>query len=191
MNLPRALSSLGLLVALLSNSAFAADTYNIDATHSSALFRIQHFGAAWFYGRFNDIAGTMVFDDADPTKTVIDVTVKVESVDTNLEKRETHLKSPDFFDVAQYPNMTFKSKKVTAKGNTTLSVVGDLTIHGVTREVTLDVDRSGTGKDPWGNTRTGAEAVFNIKRSDFFGGVKQDGLSDDVRLIISLEGVKK
>lgn len=190
MNLSRSLSA-ALLGALLSSSALAADTYSVDASHSSALFRIQHFGAAWFYGRFNDISGTVVIDEADLTKSTIDLTIKVDSVDTNVQKRDDHLKSPDFFNAAQYPTMTFKSKKVAAKDAKTLTVTGDLTIHGVTKEVTLDVDRSGTGKDPWGGTRTGLEATLNIKRSDYGIAFMPDGLSNDVRLIISLEGVKK
>ncbi len=192
MSLPRVFAPLALLGALVwSPGSIAADTYNVDVAHSSAIFRIKHLEASWFYGRFNDIAGTFVFDDADPTKTVIDITVKTASVDTNNEKREEHLKSPDFFDAAQYPTMTFKSKKVSAKGNNVFTATGDLSLHGVTKEITFDFERTGTGKDPWGGTRSGAEAVFNIKRTDFGMRPAPDGLSDEVRLIISLEGVKK
>lgn len=192
MQLSRALASLALLGGLaFGPSAFAADTYAIDATHSTALFRVKHFGAAWFYGRFNDISGTMTFDETDPTKSVIEVVVKTESVDTNVEKRDTHLKGPDFFDAGQFPTLTFKTKKVAAKSGNTFTATGDLTLRGVTKEVSFDFERTGTGKDPWGGTRTGAEAVLNIKRSDFGITYMPDGLSDEVRLIISLEGVKK
>lgn len=192
MSLNRGLAALSLLGALAwSSASFAADTYNVDVAHSSAIFRIKHLSASWFYGRLNDIAGTVVFDDADPTKTAIDITIKADSVDTNNEKRDTHLKSPDFFDAAQFPTMTFKSKKVVAKSGNTLTATGDLTMHGVTKEISFDFERTGTGKDPWGGTRSGAEAIINIKRSDFGIGKQPDGLGDEVRLIISLEGVKK
>lgn len=174
-----------------SSSAFAADTWSVDPAHSTAIFRIKHFGASWQYGRFNDLAGTLVLDDADPTRSTLELTIKTGSVDTNNTKRDDHLKSPDFFDAAQYPTMTFKSKKIAVKSANLWAVTGDLTMHGVTREVTVDLERSGTGKDPWGGTRTGAETTFTIKRSDFGVSFMPDGLGDDVRIIVSVEAVKK
>ena len=191
MNLSRVFASLALGSLLAGSTAFAADTYNIDTGHSTAIFRIKHFGASWQYGRFNDITGTMVFDDADATKSSFDITVKTDSVDTNLDKRDEHLKGPDFFDAAKYPTMTFKSTKVAKGTGNTYKVTGNLTLHGVTKEVTVDVERPGTGQDPWGGTRTGAEAVLTIKRSDYGISFMPDGLGDEVRLIISLEGIKK
>lgn len=175
----------------LSSSAFAADTWSVDPAHSTAIFRIKHFGASWQYGRFNDLAGTLVLDDADPTRSTLELTIKTGSVDTNNTKRDDHLKGPDFFDAAQYPTMTFKSKKIAVKSANVWAVTGDMTMHGVTREVTVDLERSGTGKDPWGGTRTGAETTFTIKRSDFGVSFMPDGLGDEVRIIVSVEAVKK
>lgn len=185
-------STVAAFALLLSAPAWAAaSTFELDSSHSTAIFRVKHLNVSWFYGRFNDITGTMVFDDADPTKSVIDVKIATGSVDTNVEKRDQHLKGPDFFNAAQFPMMTFKSKKVTKKTGNTWAVTGDLQIHGVTKEVTVDFERTGEGKDPWGGTRAGAEATFNIKRSDYGISFMPDGLSDDVRLFVSFEGVKK
>lgn len=192
MTLSRALSSVLLGGALfLSSSAFAADTWSVDPSHSTAIFRIKHFNASWQYGRFNDVSGTFVFDDADPTKSTLELSIKTDSVDTNNQKRDDHLKGPDFFNAAQYPTMTFKSKKVAAKSGNVWAVTGDLTIHGTTKEITVDVERTGTGKDPWGGTRTGAEATFTIKRSDYGVSGLPDGLGDEVRIVVSAEAIKK
>lgn len=175
----------------LSTSAFAADTWEIDGGHSRVTFRITHFGASPFYGQFPGVSGTMVLDDADPTKSTINISVAVDSVDTFNEKRDAHLKGADFFNAAQFPTMTFKSTKVAKKSDKVLTVTGDLTLHGVTKSVTVDFERIGTGKDPWGGTRTGGEAIFTIKRSDFGITYMPDGLGDEVKLIVAVEGVKK
>ena len=188
----RFLASLLLGGALfLSSSAFAADTWSVDSSHSTAIFRIKHFGASWQYGRFNDIAGTLMIDEADATKSTLELTIKTDSVDTNNQKRDDHLKGPDFFNAAQYPTMTFKSKKIAVKQGNVWAVTGDLTMHGVTKEVTVDLERVGTGKDPWGGTRTGAETTFTLKRSDYGVSFMPDGLGDEVRIIVSVEAVKK
>lgn len=185
-------SSLAALALLAAAPAFAAGaTYELDPAHSSALFRIKHLDVSYVYGRFNDFTGTVVFDDADPTKSTIDFKIATASVDTNVEKRDQHIKSPDFFNAAQFPMMTFKSKKVARKSGTTWTVTGDLQIHGVTKEVTVDFERTGEGKDPWGGYRAGAEAVFTVKRSDYGIDFMPGGLSDEVKLIVSIEGVKK
>lgn len=176
---------------MASAPALAADTYEIDPVHSSVIFRIKHFNASWFYGRFNGVEGTVTLDEQDLTRSSVQITIKTASVDTNNEKRDTHLKSPDFFDAKQYPEMTFKSKKVTPKDSDTLSVTGDLTVHGVTEEITVDVDRVGMGKDAWGGTRMGCETVFTINRAEFGVSYMPDGLGDVVKLLVSLEGVKK
>ena len=184
------LAALSLLGAL-SLPAAAADTYNLDPAHTTATFRIKHLNVSYFYGRFDDISGAMVIDETDPTKDTVQITVKTDSVDTHNDKRDQHLKSPDFCNAAQFPEITFKSTSVVKKSDTTFSVTGDLTIHGVTKSVTADFERVGTGKDPWGGIRTGAEAVLTIKRSDYGMTFMQDGLGDDVKLFVSLEGVKK
>ena len=173
------------------------NTYQIDAAHSSVQFSVRHLMVSNVRGTFSGVTGTVSYDPDKPAETTIDATVDVNTVNTNDEKRDGHLKSPDFFDVAQYPVMTFKSKKVQSAGDEH-KVTGDLTIHGVTKEVTLTVeDVSGEVKDPWGNTKIGATVKGKRKRSDFgfdsgnapleTGGVL---VGDDVKVEFDLQFLK-
>jgi polyisoprenoid-binding protein YceI len=182
--------TLAVLLAMLAFSAVAqaADTYKIDPVHSTALFRIQHAGAGYLYGRINGPEGTLNVDDSDPTKTSFDVTLQVKNIDTNNAQRDTHLKSPTFFSAEEFPTLTFKSTAVKAAGDNKLDVTGDLTIHGQTKSVTVTLDHTGTS-NMMGN-RIGYEGTFTIKRSDFGMNAMQGGVGDEVRIIISLEGVK-
>ena len=181
----------GLVALLLATPALAAETWEIDPVHSSVLFKVVHLRVANVYGRFNDVSGTIVVDEQQPEKSSINVTVQVESIDTHVAKRDQHLKSPDFFNAKQFPTLTFKSKAVKALGDD-WELTGDLTIHGVTKEVTTKVDRTGTGPGMEGETRTGAEAIFTIKRSDYgMTFMLPDGVSDEVTLIVSLEAIKR
>lgn len=167
--------------------ARAADSYEIDASHSAAIFSIKHFGAGNFYGRFNDIKGTFT---PDGDKSTIDITVQADSIDTNNDKRDQHLKGPDFFNTKQFPTLTFKSKSVKgAKDH--LEITGDFTMHGVTKSITITATHTGEGKDAWGGYRSGYEAKFKIKRADYGINYMPQGLGDDVEIIIALEGVKK
>ena len=169
----RFLASLLLGGALfLSSSAFAADTWSVDSSHSTAIFRIKHFGASWQYGRFNDIAGTLMIDEADATKSTLELTIKTDSVDTNNQKRDDHLKGPDFFNAAQYPTMTFKSKKIAVKQGNVWAVTGDLTMHGVTKNVTFPATVS------MADGVVKAVTEFTINRHDF--GISYPGKADDL-----------
>lgn len=151
----------------LPGAAFAAD-YAIDASHSSADFSVRHLMVTKVRGTFNKLAGTVKFDPKAPEKMVIEATIDAASIDTREAKRDEHLRSPDFFDVANHPKLTFKSKSVKAKGKGKFDVKGDLTIRGVTKEVVLDVEGLDQEvKDPWGNTRLGASAKTKINRKDF------------------------
>jgi polyisoprenoid-binding protein YceI len=142
--------------------------YQIDGAHSSVQFVVRHMMVSNVRGTFSGVTGTVNYDPAKPAETTIDATVDVSTVDTHDEKRDGHLKSPDFFDVAKFPTMTFKSKRVESAGSGELQVTGDLTMHGVTKEVTLQVeDISGEAKDPWGNVKMGATVRGKIKRTDF------------------------
>jgi polyisoprenoid-binding protein YceI len=182
-----------LVVALVSAfvlSADAADTFKVDPVHSFVLFSVQHLGIANTYGRFNDIAGTVVFDRDNPAKSSVELSVQVESLDTHNAIRERSLKSPDFFDVKQFPTMTFKSTKVEGSGDL-LKVSGDLTIRGVTKAVTVDFKKGGEGKGVFGEMRGGGETRFTIKRSDFGMNFQLGEVGDEVTIILSLEGVKK
>ena len=182
-----------LIVTFVSAFAFsmnASDTFKVDQVHSFALFSVQHLGIANTYGRFNDIAGIVVFDRDDPSKSSVELTVQVESLDTHNAIRERSLKGPDFFDVKQFPTMTFKSTKVEGSGDM-LKVTGNLTIRGVTKPLTVDFKKGGEGKGVFGEMRGGGETRFTIKRSDFGMNFELGEVGDEVTIILSLEGVKK
>ena len=170
-------------------SAHGADTYKVDPVHSSVVFGIKH-SVTNFYGAFKEISGTVTFDAADPSKSSVDLSVAVESVDTRSEKRDQHLKSPDFFNAKQFPAMTFKSNKIEASGDN-YKVSGDLTLHGVTKPITVDFKRSADGKGGQGKTVGGGEARFTIKRSDYDMKFMIGPVGDDVNIILSLEGAKE
>lgn len=174
----------------------AADTYVIDKSHSEATFRVRHL-VSKTHGRFTDFKGTVSIDPAHPEASGVAFTIPVASIDTNDAGRDKHLKSPEFFDVDKYPEITFKSTKITAKGKDTYDVSGPLTMHGVTRVVTLPVAFLGFIKDPWGGERAGFETSITLNRKDFgivwnktldTGGTL---LGDDVVVSINLETVKK
>jgi polyisoprenoid-binding protein YceI len=145
----------------------AATTWNIDTTHSSITFSIRHLVIAKVRGHFKTFTGTVVLDDADLRRSSVNVDIDAASIDTHEPKRDEHLRSADFFDVAQFPRLTFASKRVEVEGTQVVRVVGDLSIHGVTREVTLAVEDAGRAKDPWGNQRAAFNASTSIDRKDF------------------------
>lgn len=177
---------------LLLSPAMAQDTYKVDRDHSIALFRIKHLGVSFTYGRFNELEGTIVLDEANPEKSSVELVVKATSLDTNQPKRDEHLRGPDFFNVKQFPEIRFKSKSWKKSGESSYQITGDLTLHGVTKEITVNVDHTGSGKDPWGGFRSGFELVFTIKRSDFDMKYMLGGpVGDEVRLTVSVEGVKQ
>lgn len=140
--------------------------WSVDPVHSNAEFAVKHMGIATVRGKFTDFEGTVeVAETLSRSRTF--GKVMVASISTNDETRDAHLRSPDFFDVASYPEITFESTRVEGVDEDSSQVYGNLTMHGVTREIKLDVVVSGTDQDPWGNTRVGLEAVGVIKRSDF------------------------
>jgi polyisoprenoid-binding protein YceI len=183
------------LAAVLSLPASAAtSTWQVDPAHSEALFSIRHLTISTVRGGFSKIKGTISFDEKDPSKSVVDVAIDMSSVDTREPKRDDDLRSDKFFDVTKYPTMTFKSTKVEQVSAGKLKVTGDLTLHGVTKEVVLDVDGpSAAIKDPWGNQRAAASATTKINRQDF--GVKWNKtidnggvmLGDEVSITIDVE----
>jgi polyisoprenoid-binding protein YceI len=179
------------LVALAAPAALAAETFAIDPVHSAVLFKINHLGVSNFYGRFQDVTGTYVLDADNPAASSLDVTIKAESVDTHNEKRDQHLKSPDFFNVKQFPVLTMKSKSVKKTGDKTFRVTADLTVHGVTKEVTFDATQVGAGKDPWGGYRSGFEGSLTLKRSEYDVKFMPGGVGEDVTILISVEGVRQ
>ena len=171
--------------------------YQIDPSHSSATFSIKHMMIAKVHGGFEKMSGKLAYDAKAPEKAAIEVAIEAASINTREAQRDGHLKSADFFDVEKYPLITFKSSRVD-KAEDGLKVVGDLTIHGVTKQVTLDVETpSEEVKDPWGNTKIGASGTTKIKRKDFgltwnaaleAGGVL---VGDDVSIHLDVQFVKQ
>ena len=144
-----------------------ADAWSIDTTHSQITFTVRHMVFAKVRGRFGKWTGTLQLDPQDLGRSQVAVTIDAGSIDTADQQRDGHLKSPDFLDVAQFPELKFQSRRVETRGEGKARIVGDLTLHGVTREVTLDAEVSGRGKDPWGNERTGFSATTAVDRTDF------------------------
>lgn len=171
----------------------ADGAYKVDPVHSSVVFRIQHNNVSYFYGRFDKVTGSFAIDPADAGKNSVDVSIDTESVDTNNAGRDKHLKTQDFFSASEFPAITFKSKgwKPLGKvdGEQAYDVTGDLTLLGKTKEITINVRHTGSGKGGRGGELAGVEAKFTIKRSDF-GMTKMvgAGLGDDVTLMVALEG---
>jgi polyisoprenoid-binding protein YceI len=146
----------------------SAATWQMDPAHSSFQFKIRHLTVSNVKGEFSKFRGVVTMDDQNMTDLKVDVIIDAASVSTGYAQRDEHLRGPDFFDVTKYPTITFVSRKVTKADTNRLKVVGDLTIHGVTREITLEVDGpTPEVKDPWGNFRRGAAATTKINRRDF------------------------
>jgi polyisoprenoid-binding protein YceI len=143
------------------------EQWTIDASHTDVEFAVRHLMISTVKGRFADVSGTVELDPERPAEARADVTIQVGSIDTRNAERDAHLRSPDFFDVDEYPVMTYRSRRVESLGHGTLRVLGDLTIRGTTREVPLTVTPGGLIKDPWGNVRVGYSATAVINRSAF------------------------
>jgi len=179
----------GLAGVETSYQARAGVTYQADPVHSSVVFRVKHANTAFFWGRFNDITGAFVLDSADPSQVKLEFQVKAASVDTGNAKRDQHLKGPDFLNAVQFPTITFASRSVEKSGNAYL-VTGDMTLHGVTRPITVHLTPTGTGRGPTGAEIGGIEASVVIRQSDF-GITKMAGMiADNVLIYISVEGVR-
>jgi len=174
----------------LSVHGFAAD-YEIDGVHSLASFKIKHLMVSTTQGRFNDIAGTISYDAANPTASKVAVVLKAASVDTSNAKRDEHLKGPDFFDVAKYPTLSFTSTAWKATGTDAFEVTGDFTLHGVTKPITIAVTKSGEGKGFQGEPRIGFETAFTIKRSDYGMSGYGAAVGDEVKIEFAAEAVGK
>jgi polyisoprenoid-binding protein YceI len=183
----RFVCALAVALGLAASAAGQAGTWQIDPNHSSAQFSVKHLGVSTVRGAFTKVSGTAK-SDTDPAKISLDVTIDANSVDTRVDLRDKDLRSPNFLDVQKYPTITFHSKRASAPSAGKLLITGDLTIHGVTKEVALDVDGpSAPIKDPWGNQRIGASAATKINRQDF--GVSADPgmVGDDISITIDVE----
>jgi polyisoprenoid-binding protein YceI len=175
-----------------------ADTWQIDPAHTNVEFSVRHMMISNVKGQFQKTSGTVDVNGKDPTSAKIDATIDATSINTRVDKRDAHLKSPAFLDVDKFPTITFKSTKIEADGPGKWKATGDLTLHGVTKPVVLDVESTGTPvTDPMGNTRAGASATTKISRKDFgltwnqpleTGGVM---VGDEVAISIDVEAIKK
>lgn len=171
--------------------------WEIDPAHSQATFSVKHMMISTVKGHFNVLSGKLHIDEQNPANSWVEAQVDVASVDTRDANRDGHLQSPDFFDAANYPTITFKSTKVEPDGDNEYKVLGDLTIRGVTKPVTFKAEYSGQGKDPWGGTRAGLAATAKIDRRDFglsFNAPLESGgvlVGNDVKVEIDLEAVSK
>ncbi|WP_141592573.1 YceI family protein [Myxococcus sp. AB056] len=145
----------------------ATTTWNIDTTHSAIHFSVRHMVIAKVRGSFRKYSGAISLDEQDITKSSVAVTIETASIDSGVDQRDNHLRSPDFFDVEKFPTITFKSTKVEKASGNGLKVTGNLTIRDITREVVLDAEQLGGAKDPWGNVKTAFEAKTSVDRRDF------------------------
>jgi polyisoprenoid-binding protein YceI len=174
----------------------AATTWNIDPVHSHAGFKVRHMMISNVKGEFKGVTGTLKLDSADLTKSGVEVSLDAATINTGDVQRDAHLKSADFFDLDKFPTLTFKSNRVSEKDGV-LTVAGDLTIHGLTRNVVFEVDGpSAPTKDPWGNTRIGLEATTLINRKDFgltWNAALETGgilVGDDVNITLDIQFIK-
>lgn len=191
-------ASLSLALSTFAVPALAhASTWEIDGAHSSAQFSVRHLMVSNVRGEFGSVKGTVNLDDKDVTKSSVDATIDVASITTRNTDRDNHLKSPDFFDVAKYPTMTFKSTGIEKQADGKLKVIGNLSLHGVSKPVALSVALAPEVKDPWGKTRRGAEITGKINRKEFglswnkaleTGGV---AVGEEVAITIDLEITQK
>ena len=169
-------------------------TYKIDKSHSEAIFQVRHL-VTKVRGRFSEFEGTIEFDEANPEASSVQFTIQATSIDTNEPDRDKHLRSEDFFAVEQFKTITFKSRKISKRGAETFDVVGDLTIRGVTKEITLPVTHLGKAKDPWGGDRLGFETEITLNRKDY--GLKWNApletggflVGDEVKVSLSIQAV--
>jgi polyisoprenoid-binding protein YceI len=175
-----------ILFLALAIPAQAADNYKVDEGHSAVLFKAHHFGAGYVWGRFNNMEGTFEVDGK--VAKSFQFSVNTGSVDSGNEKRDKHLRSPDFLSADEFPTATFTSKSCDAKGCT-----GDFTLHGVTKQIVVPLTYTGEGKDPWGGYRLGFETQFTINSADYRVGQPgpADGIGDELTLTVAVEGKKK
>jgi polyisoprenoid-binding protein YceI len=186
------------ITLLASLPVFAqTSTWNIDPAHSNAQFTVRHLGISNVTGSFTKVAGTVTLNEQDITQSQVSASIDVNSIDTRVEARDKDLKSPHFFEVEKYPTIEFRSKRIVSSGGK-LQVIGDLTIHGTTREVTLDVDGPTPAlTDPWGNLRRGISGTTTINRKDFnltYNNTLKSGeamIGDTVKIQIDAEITKK
>jgi len=181
------------LILTLSSQAFAAEKYDIDikGMHAFIEFKIKHLGYSWLKGRFNDFDGEFTYDEKNPEKSSVNVTIKTASVDSNHAERDKHLRSADFLNVSKYPTATFKSTKVVSDEKGEAKIHGDFTLNGVTKSIVIEAEEIGAGNDPWGGFRRGFEGKTEIALKDYNINFNLGPASEKVELILNIEGIRK
>lgn len=181
----------------LSPSTGTVTAWNLDPAHTTVQFSVKHLMISTVKGHFGDVQGTLRIDAADPAASTVTVEIAAASIDTRVEQRDQHLRSPDFFDAASFPALRFVSTRLEGDPNGRFALTGDLTIRGITRPITLDVENEGRARDPWGNARVVFSARGRFLRSDFglnwnqaleAGGVL---VSEDVKIAVEAQFVKQ
>lgn len=183
-----------LLVATMSIPGISmADEYLIDTkgAHAFIQFRIKHLGYSWLLGRFNDFTGSFNYDEKNPDASKVNVIIKSASIDSNHAERDKHLRGEDFLDVAKYPEARFTSTAFKDNGDGTAVLSGDLTLRGVTRNITIAVKHIGHGADPWGGYRRGFEGATILKLADYGINYNLGPASREVEMFLSVEGVRQ
>ena len=180
-----------LTLVLMPGSLLAAENYTVDSVHSYVIFKINHLNIGNSYGRFDEPSGSFTWDEANPTNSSFELMVQATNVDTDNEKRDKHLRSPEFFNASQHAAISFKSEAVKAVKPDMLEIKGMLSMLGQTHPITVTAQQTGHGKDPWGNYRRGFETIFTIKRSQWGMDFMLSGLSDEVEVTVSVEGVRQ
>ena len=184
-------NALTVLLATLPVAAFAGDSYTVDPTHTYPHFTVSHMGFSTMHGRFDESSGKVTLDTSAKSGS-IEITIKTGSVSTGYGKRDDHLKSPDFFNVAEYPTMTYKSTKMKFKGDVPVSVEGELTLLGVTKPVNLAITEFKCGTNPMNKKyECGAGATGKIKRSDFGMSKFLPGVGDEINLVFEIEAYRE
>lgn len=177
-------------------TAPAVTTWKIDPAHTSVEFAVRHLMITTVKGRFAEVSGVVTSHDGAPAKGEVDITINAASIDTREAQRDAHLRSGDFFEVEKYPAITFRSTRIEDVNGERFALIGDLTMHGVTKEVRLDVTSEGRAKDPWGGERAGFTASGKLKRSDFgltWNQLLETGglaVGDDIKIALDVELVK-
>ena len=188
----RTLSVLVIAIALLFTlSAVSQDTWQIDPKHTAAQFSVRHLGISTVRGEFSKVSGSVQYDATNPGKSSIQATIEATSVNTRVEARDNDLRSPHFFDVEKYPTITFQSKKIEAAGAGRLKVTGNLTIHGVTKEVVLDEDGPSPAIKDRAGERMGASATTKINRMDFGVSGAPGVAGDEITITLDIEMIRQ
>jgi len=192
MKLAKTLSAVVMGMALTAGTVSAAE-YEIDTkgAHAFIQFKISHLGYSWLLGRFNDFSGNFTFDEKQPEASKVSVTIDTASVDSNHAERDKHLRAEDFLYVSKFPQAKFESTEVKYEGDDKATIKGKLTLRGVTKDIEIDAERIGGGKDPWGGYRQGFAGTTSFKLKDFGIPMNLGPASEEVEMFLSVEGIRK